>query len=453
MKYPKESDFRFDTRAHPIHIKGSQTIGDLLGLFEAAFKTACEGELELMITMVWNTKDQKKPLNPTNKICEHFDPSDTFGVFGDIKLAEAVELRFKVGTRVLCLTGNSQWDTGTIMELHFRDDGWPPDHTVPYLVMLDDGAYTIVPQDVNHLCKELVLPWWESLLAKPISQLAEQATMEIAAALQRNDINERNYKGETALMAAVAKNWTVGVQTLLKMKASVDSVDKKGMCALHRACSCGPSMVGLLVAARANPNLQDIDPDFDPEFTSTTFGDHPEHRTPLHYSCLEGDLESARLLVQARADMNVQDGRRMSPLHLAIEENKDAVVDFLLKSGADVDLCSLTSGMKNSPLMDAAHKGKHVLAGKLLASGANVNKIGKQDMTALHLAARRGDPKTVKILLEARADATLESKCGTALHLARKHNSAELLQLFGVAEASGAGTALTQAQRTALYMD
>merc|ERR1719356_1263347 len=103
--------------------------------------------------------------------------------------------------------------------------------------------------------------------------------------------------------------------------------------------------------------------------------------------------------------------------------------------------------MKNSPLLDAAHKGKHVIAGKLLASKADVNKVGKQDMTALHLAARRGDPKMVKILLDARADVTLESKCGTALHLARKHGSAEILQLFGHSEASSTRAPLTKAER------
>merc|ERR1719379_2333781 len=130
------------------------------------------------------------------------------------------------------------------------------------------------------------------------------------------------------------------------MKADVNFIDNKDTCALHRGRIHGPSMVGLLLEAKANPNHQDIDPDFDPEFTSTTFGDHPEHRTPLHYCCLEGDLESARLLVQGRADLNIQDGQRKTPLHLAIEEDQVAIIDFLLQSKADVDLCSIESGMQ-----------------------------------------------------------------------------------------------------------
>merc|ERR1719221_2212148 len=125
-----------------------------------------------------------------------------------------------------------------------------------------------------------------------------------------------------------------GVQALLEMKADVHACDKKKASALHRGCMHGPSMLRQLLEARANPNLQDIDPDYDPEFTSTTFGDKPEHRTPLHYCCLEGDIESARLLVQGRADLNIQDGQRKTPLHLAIDEDQVAIIDFLLHSRA-----------------------------------------------------------------------------------------------------------------------
>merc|ERR1712032_47714 len=127
---------------------------------------------------------------------------------------------------------------------------------------------------------------------------------------------------------------------------------------------------------------------------------------------------------------------RKTPLHLAIDEDQITIIDFLLQSRAAVDVCSLESGMQNSPLMDAARNGNFILAGKLVAAGADVNKLGKQEMPALHLASRRGDPKTVKLLLDAQADTTLKSKCGTALQLASKKGSAELLQLFGVSAQS-----------------
>jgi len=422
-------------------------------LFEAAFETASYWKLQVVVEILWNTKEPKKALNPNEEIGKHFSSGDTFGVHGNIRLASSSNLRFVVGTKVQCRTGETQWEAGTIIELNYRESSWPPGETVPYFVKLDDGDFTFVPQDADHLCKKLVPLWWSSFMDQPKNKVAELAMAELEMARQDKDVDAKNYLGETALLAAVMQNWTAGVEALLEMRAAVDYVDNKGQGALHRACSCGPAMMSLLLAAKADPNLQDTDPDFDLAFTSATFGDHPEHRTALHYSCLEGDLESAGLLVQARADLNIQDGQRKTPLHLAIEENHGLVIDLMLQSGSDVDMGCLESGLKNSPLMDAAHSGKHMLVGKLLAAGANVNKVGKQDMTALHLAARRGDLKTVKFLLDAKADAALESKCGTASHLASKHGSTELLELFGASSAPSAKTPLTQAERAALYMD
>merc|ERR1712216_71400 len=69
---------------------------------------------------------------------------------------------------------------------------------------------------------------------------------------------------------------------------------------------------------------------------------------------------------------------------------------------------------------------------KMLAAKADVNKQGKQDMSALHLAARKRQVKVVEVLLAAGADANQQSVCGTPLQLARKNGGADLLKLFGV---------------------
>jgi len=368
-----------------------------------------------------------------------------------------VTYRFNVGTRVLCRT--DEWLAGTIIKLNYREPDWPRRETVPYQVQLDDGDLIFVPEDVEVLCKKLIEPWWVPILEKRSGRFVHTDVVEqFRKACMSKDVNERNHKGQSALLEAVRLNWAVGVETLIQMQADVNIVDDKKLSALHLACMRGmPVVVGILMKARANPNCQDNDPDHDPEFKSTTFGLRLQHRTPLHYCCLDGYLEIARLLLQGTADLNVQDAQFKAPVHLAIEEGHDAIIDLLLQSGAAVDLCTLESGMKNSPLMDAAHTGKHVLAEKLIRAGADVNKVGKQDMAALHLAARRGDSNMVKLLLEARADTTLESKCGTALNLAKKKGSAEVLQLFGVkaedARQDMKRPRLDDALRAVLYMN
>eukprot|EP00440_Ansanella_granifera_P015539 gb/GFBE01016888.1/.p1 GENE.gb/GFBE01016888.1/~~gb/GFBE01016888.1/.p1 ORF type:complete len:381 (+),score=89.32 gb/GFBE01016888.1/:1-1143(+) len=365
--------------------------------------------------------------------------------------------RYSVGTQVLCRTGPEEWSVGTIVQLDYRESDWPAGRTVPYQVQLEDGPLIFVPKDVQMLCVKLTPPWWAAILDGPGSRFAQNpAATELQAACADQDVNKRNHKGLTALMEAVRLNWPAGVEALIQMGAKVNMVDKSNASALHRGYIYGAPMISLLLKARADPNLQDNDPDFDPEFTSTTFGDRLQHRTPLHYCCLEGDLESAKLLVQGNADLDLQDAQFKSPLHLAIEEGNDHVIDFLLEAGAVPDLCSIESGMKNSPLMDAAMSGKLALAEKLIRAGADVNKVGKQDMTALHLAARRGDASMAKVLLDARADATLESKIGSALSLAKTKGSVELLKLFGAEkDASQPGAKrphLDDALRAALYM-
>merc|ERR1711964_788239 len=82
--------------------------------------------------------------------------------------------------------------------------------------------------------------------------------------------------------------------------------------------------------------------------------------------------------------------------------------------------------------MDAASAGNAEVVKKMLAAKADVNKQGKQDMSALHLAARKRQVKVAEILIAAGADMNQESKCGTPLQLARKNGGVDLLKVFGV---------------------
>merc|ERR1711988_101449 len=113
------------------------------------------------------------------------------------------------------------------------------------------------------------------------------------------------------------------------------------------------------------------------------------------------------------------------------------MIDLLLDHKADVNLGNRESGMKNSPLMDAAHIQDLELVKKLLPAKANINQQGKQDMSALHLAARKGDDKICQVLLESRADVNQISQCGTAAQLARKNGGGALLKVFGLTAAEG----------------
>jgi len=48
-------------------------------------------------------------------------------------------LRFGAGDRIMAKTPVG-WRPGSIVQLRYREDGWPEDKTAPYQIELDDGA-------------------------------------------------------------------------------------------------------------------------------------------------------------------------------------------------------------------------------------------------------------------------------------------------------------------------
>jgi ankyrin repeat protein len=379
------------------------------------------------------------------------------------KDAPAPVYRFTVGTQVLCRTGAEEWSAGQIVALNYRESHWPPGKTVPYQVKLHKGPLIFVPADAEQLCRKLVPPWWEAALSMPDSYYFDNPPADVLLQAGANkNVNDQDNLGKTGLMQAVERGWPNAVAQLIKMKADVNIPDDESNSALHFAVRHGPAIVKLLVDAKADLNVQDNDPDYDPEFSSTSHATLIEHRTPLHYSSLLGDVATSKLLLDAGAKINMRDAQLKTPLHVAIDADKMNTIDLLLSSGADLNLGNYSSGVSNTPLMDAAFAGKTELLQKLIDAKSDVNRQGKQDMSALHLAARNRRLEAAELLLAAKADMNQESKCGTALGLARKNGGVDLLDVFGVkplAEANVNTEGITSfagldaAQRAALHLE
>ena len=102
-------------------------------------------------------------------------------------------------------------------------------------------------------------------------------------------------------------------------------------------------------------------------------------RTPLHLAAWLGNLEIAKVLILAKANVSVKAMDLFTPLHFAVQrENAPDLIKLLVK--------------KDKSLLNA--------------------RISKGNKTALHLAATKGYLENVKALVEIGADISLKTNQG-----------------------------------------
>lgn len=122
--------------------------------------------------------------------------------------------------------------------------------------------------------------------------------------------------------------------------------------------------------------------------------------TPLIDAIIRGYDEIAQILINAKANVNIQVNQNMTPLMYAMLYKRATIAQALLTAHADIN-----------------------------AQNAN-------GRTALHIAALSGFPDLVKLLIASHADLTIQDKQGeTALHEAILANNYEIIALLVAAGA------------------
>ena len=190
-----------------------------------------------------------------------------------------------------------------------------------------------------------------------------------------------------------------------------------------------------------------------------------EAHNPLVQAVLNEDLEEVKVRVIMRSKVNVKDKAYdgMTPLHAAVETGNIAIVQYLLDSGAKVNIrdfekrtpllmmdgdatpelfdllirygakVKLMDKEKNTALHMLVQNADDEAMVRLLANhGVDVNAVNKDGETALMLAAENGNAKSVKALLESGADVTkLNSEKKSALDVASGDEVRKLLESHG----------------------
>jgi len=119
------------------------------------------------------------------------------------------------------------------------------------------------------------------------------------------------------------------------------------------------------------------------------------------------DLETAKLLADADANVKMTNRYGVTPLSLACQNGNTSIVELLLERGADPNTI-LRGG--ETVLMTAARTGRTGPVNALLKRGADVNAKERRGQTALMWAAADGHTAVVELLIKADADMRLGPK-------------------------------------------
>uniref|UniRef100_A0ACD5VC54 Uncharacterized protein n=1 Tax=Avena sativa TaxID=4498 RepID=A0ACD5VC54_AVESA len=133
--------------------------------------------------------------------------------------------------------------------------------------------------------------------------------------------------------------------------------------------------------------------------------------TPLHWAAYNGDRELAMLLLSRGADVGAATPRG-TPLHVAAAGAHPAVVDILLRHGADP---SKVANCVFTPLVSSLLGGSLECMKLLIQAGADVNAGGLHGARATPLllaCSRRGNIRFINYLLESGADPNFTDELG-----------------------------------------
>jgi ankyrin repeat protein len=150
---------------------------------------------------------------------------------------------------------------------------------------------------------------------------------------------------------------------------------------------------------------------------------HPQ-ANELTVEAAAGKLDAVRTRIGSGVPVNVYDEQERTALYMAVSRRHPALVDFLLKAGADVHkaighdddpgsrgggpmFISWSNGL--NPLMVAARNGTVEIAEQLLNAGADPNR-GKESITPLMAACYCGHLEMAKLLVAGGAEVGREGK-------------------------------------------
>ncbi|GES60399.1 ankyrin repeat-containing domain protein [Aspergillus terreus] len=195
------------------------------------------------------------------------------------------------------------------------------------------------------------------------------------------DLDRADPHGTTCLMWAASGDDTALVEWLLAHNVNVCATSEELRTALYYAVGNGNQQTIRALLAKGSP-VNNV----------TSDGE-----TLLQLSVGKG-VEQMSLLLDAKADIELENGNNLTALNTAVMAEKPDVVKLLIERKANIHH---RDGYGWSPIHDASYIRPNVEVVRLLVdAGANLTETVNSGKTPLHLAARDARPDIVAILLE-----------------------------------------------------
>lgn len=180
--------------------------------------------------------------------------------------------------------------------------------------------------------------------------------------------NKNSSTGETPLYTAAKQGNVAIMQALIMHGADIEKESRTDGTPLCAAAEAGEAAaVELLICHGANIHVKAKD----------------SGCTPLHYGA--GHWETAKILIEAGADVHVRDDQSRTPLHKACRSKDGDAAKLLIAHGSEVDVNAKSKYKLRTPLHEAyLAKNKGTIA-LLIAHGADVKACDKEGWTPREL--------------------------------------------------------------------
>lgn len=229
------------------------------------------------------------------------------------------------------------------------------------------------------------------------------------------DINYLNPDTNTfPLMEATAAGFKNVVEILLKLHVSIDTRDRHGETALHKAAILGRTEIADVLVYNG----------------AVTAVRNKLNQTPLHLAACRGHVDIVKKLAEDKRQLHYGDWYNFTPVHGAVANGQIKVARLLLDLGADPDADAEYHG---TPINIAVDKKDLPMVEMLLThnNGADANFDSQYGADGLHTAAAEGQEDMVSLLLKHGADTNRKDRYGMRpVDWAKKNGHRKLVQML-----------------------